>query len=668
MSDNNQDSNNRPSIFKQALEAGSAILEAQIQKSKASMQMNEVPDTEDFLYAKAITEDPNYSSQYQGWKVKQFRLLNGQLKQMAYKNSVVASIIRTYQNKAAAHAKPVETEQERGFMIKLRDEDLLLEKIKDELKQEVTEGSKKDKDQEDTQKSLLMKADEDGNVKDSDTNMDDQDSVDEAKNSMQDDEAEEFDWELERKARAKLHEMFKEDKKKVERWLMKCGDTDQKPLSLRRWNFESALKAFVWDSLTYDLYAREMVPDRAGRPAYWFPVDGGTIHFAPAQLKNYKDVSENFINLDLLYPEKQAKQMEQQKKLDIDPDLLEADAYQYLQIVRGKVERVYTVDELSVGIRNRMTDIYNNGYGISELEMAIGLVSGHLNAEFYNQAYFTQGFSAKGILHIKAAMNRRKLETIRQQWQHMLKGSRNSFQTPIFAGMNEVQWIPLTQNHQDIGFEGWMRYLIRMLCAIYQIDPGEIGINLKDEGKGGGLSGDNTEERYNESKERGLYPLMSHLENFINEEIIAPFDNRFCIKFTGMTSETRTQALERQKKESEFKKTVNEIRAEDGLPPLPGMDDFILSPTYVQWYDKYSKKAVELREEMSQMDPGMMGDPGSEGGGFDGGDDDEEILPQDAPDLGTAEDEESTEKSRKLLKSRPLKIEYYRLGSNDGED
>jgi hypothetical protein len=352
-------------------------------------------------------------------------------------------------------------------------------------------------------------------------------------------------------------------------------------------------------------------------------------------------------NVDLLYPEKQIEALENKDALELDDKLLEAEKYKYVQVIRGKIERAYTEDEMKVGMRNNTTDIYNNGYGVSELELLVSLVSSHLNTEYYNKSYFTQGFSAKGILHLKAPIPRRKLETIRQQWHHMIRGSRNSFQTPIFAGMDEINWIPLTQNHSDIEFSGWMNYLIKMICSIYQIDPYEVGIGMKDEGKSG-LSGDNTQEKIDLSKDKGLFPLLRFLENYINANIVDMIDSDFSIKFTGMNAESKTEALNRQKEEVKFKKTVNEIRAEDGLPPLPGMDDMILDPTYFQWYTQFSKKGQELTEKNQEM--GMeapMANP-QEG---------EKVSDEDMDNLLSEEPEELEEEG--IEKS--VQIEYYKV-------
>lgn len=674
------DNSKKPSIFSKMVEAGTAILDAQITKAKSAAMNQNVED--DFFYSKAVTEDPSYQVWSSGWKEKSGRLMDGHLRQMSIANSVVAAIIQTRQNQVSNHSRLVKSEKEAGWMLCLRDEEALLEKIKEELmadaeaeKMAVAEGAMDPSVGAETdmgtpgddESSEITKAEGDAPESSDDVDLNEESTTsDPNADSKSDDDVEEYNFELERKAREKLDSQFKDARKKAQDYMINCGIAENRPFETKKWNLDTALRAWTRDSLTYDRYATEIVPDRAGRPHHWFPMDAATVKYASNRLKDYKQLAENFLNLDILYPENKVEAMEKQKVLDLQPKLLEADAYKYVQVIRGKIERAYTEDELKVGIRNVTTDIYNNGYGVSELELAISLVTGHLNAEFYNQAYFTQGFSAKGILHIKAPINRRKLETVRQQWQHMLKGARNSFQTPIFAGVEEVSWIPLTQNHDDIGFEGWMRYLIKMMCAIYQIDPHEIGVGFKDEGSGGGgMSGDNTKEKMDQSKDKGLYPLLRHLENYINEQILKQFDSRFILKFTGVTAETKEESVKRQDIERKFKKTVNEIRAEDGLPPLPGMDDFIAGPEYASWYGQFSKTGQETQAALAQQQAGPAGgQPGEEEDPsfYDDGLESNLISPEQAEVPGEP-------KPKKVAKSMPIrrkpkrvKIEYYRLG------
>lgn len=662
------------SIFQKVLEAGNAYLDSQIIKAKSTI-INQNLD-EDFLFSKAVVEDPSYSIHSQGYKDKPSRLQNGHLKNMSMSDTAVAGVIQTRQNQVGGHSSLVKSKVEKGWMIVLKDEDALLEKIKEELKAEAevkatVKGAQNGQEtpqeeiQEPQEGQPFGKADQASEGED--VSLQDTEQEDPSDNEKSDDEVEEVDWELERKAREILKKKFEKPRKAVEQFVQNCGKLDNRPFESKKWNFDACLRAWVRDSLTYDLYASEMIPDRAGRIHHFFPVDGGTIKQASKDLKKYRDAATNFFNIDILYPERSKESEAKQKVIDLDPKLLEKDAYKWVQVIRGKIERAYTADELKVGIRNVTTDIYNNGYGISELEILVGMVTGHLNAEFYNQAYFTQGFSAKGILHIKAAINRRKLETVRTQWHHMLKGSKNSFQTPIFAGVEDVKWLPLTQNHNDIGFEGWMRYLITMIGCIYQIDPAEMGIHFKAEGGGGNLGGskDDTKDKVNNSKDRGLYPLLSHLETYMNENVISMFDSRFVLKFTGVDGEDSKAALERQEKESKFKKTLNEIRAEDGLPPMPGGDSIILGTEFMQWYSQFSPDAIKKQksdQEHQLKQQEMMGQQGQEEDTFGA----EEIAPeQDIYGEGAmnmaGQLPDAMTKSVRRKKPKQVKVEVYKI-------
>lgn len=642
------------SIFQKVLEAGNAYLDSQIFKAKTTILNSNVEDSADLFFGKAVIEDPSYALHSQGWTDKPYRIQNSHLKQMSYQDTAIAAVIQTRQNQVSRYSELVKSSQEKGFMIRLKDEKAILEKIKEDLKaemqaEEIVSGSNPAEEAASVQKA-------DGAEDETSLEGVNLQSSDDSKS---DDEVELFNFELERKAKEKMEKEFEKPKKDVENYILHCGKQDNRPFETQKWNFEAALRAWTRDTLTYDNYATEKVPDRAGRPHHWFPIDGGTVKRASRDLRKYKDAAQNFYNIDILYPERTEEAQNRQKVIQLDEALLEKDAYKWVQVIRGKVERAYTSDECAVGVRNVNTDIYNNGYGIAELELLVSMVTGHLNAEYYNQAYFTQGFSAKGILHIKAALNRRKVESVRSQWHHMLKGARNSFQTPIFAGVEDVNWIPLTQNHNDIGFEGWMRYLVTMIGAIYQIDPSEMGIHFKAEGSTGGLGGkDDIKDKNESSKDRGLYPLLKHFQTYINDQIIAPFDSRFELVFTGVEGQTAQQILNRQKEESKFKKTLNEIRAEDGLPPLPGGDDLILGPEYMTWYTQFSPKALEKQkqdrdhqtEQLKQQQDAMAGEEAPE-------------LPPEDDIYGegalSMNNQNFVEKSMK--RKHPLKIEIYKL-------
>lgn len=613
------------SLFKKAMEASASWIDLQLLKAKSEAEKEFDLDLE---YQKSVDRDNSTYVGAQGYQEKSYRITNEHLKQMSVKDSIVASIIQTRQNQVAGHSKLVRNRYEKGFRITLKDEEKILEEILDLLKYGleeddvvsiITEAITKSENQlmlfkasskeEDRPTGLLKSIQNKAKqIKAERTELRKAEGVTTFQDEMDEDS---LDWKKVRKAKKILKKATEEKKRFIEQFVLNCGIEEQKPFKSKKWNFDSWLRAIIRDSLTLDLFAVEIVRNRAGMPIYFVPVDGGTVKFASPQLGNYKEFPLQS-GYDILYPEKELKNLEQKDALELDAEKLEKNEYKYVQVVKGRIERAFTEEELKIGMRNPTTDIMNNGYSISELELLVMLVTSHLNAEYYNQAYFTQGFSAKGILHIKAPLNRRKLQDVRQKWQHMIKGNRNSFQTPIFAGADDVKWIPLTQNHSDIEFQGWMTYLLKMICSIYQIDPQEIGAGIKEEGsKGNGLSGDNTKEKIDLSRDRGLYPLVRFLENFLNVNIVSELDSDFKLEFVGIKDESHSDAIDRQSKEAKFKKTVNEIRAEEGLPPIPGADLLILDNTYLQWYQQFSPDGKKMKDErdVSQQTSDLLSNP-----------------------------------------------------------
>lgn len=666
--------NKKPSIFQKVLDVSNTFLEAQLMKSKASLAENmRKEDDHVYNFGKAVTRDKNNYIGAQGFQEKAASIGYEYQRQMAVKSSIIAAIIKTRQNKVANFSEYIPDDDKKGFKISLKDETSYLQDIKDELfgeESEIASKPSKTVDQKSSENAAAMrKADPQdfGEALDS--------SVTDAFNQIKPKDigmpAEQLsEAEMDRQARAEMEKRTRKKKKAIAQFIKNCGELKDRPFESKRWSFDAFLRAIVWDSLTYDQIAVELVPKEAEilkakiNVHHFQPVDASTIRYASQELKKYT-TSDMFMSQDILYPEDELKALEERDAIELDSERLENNEYKYVQVIRGRIQRAFTENEMAFGIRNPVTDLYANGYSISELELLVGLVTSHLQTEYYNKSYFQQGFSAKGILHIKANLNRSKLEDIRRHWNHMVKGNRNSFQTPIMSGMDEIQWIPLTQNHSEMEFSLWLNYLIRMICAIYQIDPAEIGYAIKDEGKGG-ISGDNTKEKMDQSKDKGLVPLMTFIADFINKNIIDNIDSDYQLEWTGLEVESKKEKVETQASEVKFKKTVNEIRAEEGLPPIKGADDLILDPTYFQWYVQFSEEGRRSAQEQQQqqMDQMQQQDNTQQ-------DDGSRDQTQWEADQAAAENDHQRNLEMEQHKAdlapkdkvaKSLKIEYYKLG------
>ena len=620
-------------IFSKMMAASGAYLDAQL--AKAQYQIEDLrksakgdTDESDFNFGKAVTRDRTAYTGSQGYQEKSGALTYDYQKQMAIKSSILSAIIKTRQNQVASHSPYMPEGNKPGFKIKLKHEQDELEEIMLELfgdpEAESTdkfahaqtgdqpEAQGDEKEQQSTEAAAEIKKASGVDELDDDTlnNLDaatanQPDATQPGTGQTPPKEVGPTEEEKRRKARKELDKRTKKKKKAISTFLLNCGELKDRPFESKRWTLDGFLRAIVWDTLCFDFIACEMVPKQAEKLFgklnihHFTPVDGSTIRYASPELSKYKTFDAQ-MTADVLYPEDELMALERRDALELDDDRLAEHAYKYVQVVRGRIVRAFTEDELKIGMRNPVTDIYANCYSISEMELLVALITSHLQTEYYNRSYFQQGFSAKGILHVKANLNRAKLEDLRRNWNHMVKGNRNSFQTPIMSGMDEIQWIPLTQNHSEMEFSLWLNYLIRMICSIFQTDPAEIGYGMKDVG-GAGMSGDNTKEKLGQSKDKGFRPLMKFLQDWINTNIIDNLDPDYMLEWTGLDEETETDRVTRQGLEVKFKKTVNELRAEDGLPPINGADQLILDPVFFQWWSQFSEEGKANQQQMQQQ-------------------------------------------------------------------
>jgi intein/homing endonuclease len=239
--------------------------------------------------------------------------------------------------------------------------------------------------------------------------------------------------------------------KQLEDFVASCGEPGrQNPFTrVRRPNFEQFLKMIVRDTLTYDQTSFEIIPRKNSLPFEFRAVDGSTIRLASPD----KDVGElkslhqrNPIHENAqVHPTRFTGMYVGQRygSLATPPSHV-----QYVQIVNGQIENVYTDEELAFGVRNPRTDIYIQGYGFGEMEQLITILTSMLYAETYNQKFFTQGAHPKGILNFKGDnWTPDQLECVAED--SLVQTDRGTFS--IGDAFN-------IQNSKDVQFKFWNGY------------------------------------------------------------------------------------------------------------------------------------------------------------------------------------------------------------------
>lgn len=347
-------------------------------------------------------------------------------------------------------------------------------------------------------------------------------------------------------------------------------------------DFDAFLRKFTDDSLALDQACFEVISNKKGVPVEFVMVDGATVRLADS------------------YNQDAAKEYNSRQIQGYLPS--------YVQVYNEQIMAEFYPWEMCFGIRNPSTNIYTSGYGQSELEDLIQIVTAVLWADQYNMNFFKIGSAPKGILKVMGNVNPNSIAEFRQKWTQMVSGAQNAHRVPIIES-DKMEWVDLQMNNRDMEFAQFHEYLRTSICALYKISPEELGYKSMNGGSGGNgttfESGQEAKLEY--SKDKGLRPQLKFTESKINKYLISRLDPEFEFKFVGLDEDTAAAELDANIKKMSNFMTVNEIREIMGLKKVENAD-YISNSMYFQ-----NKGQIQQQEQMDQQqamqDQQSQGDP-----------------------------------------------------------
>ena len=381
-------------------------------------------------------------------------------------------------------------------------------------------------------------------------------------------------------------EMTKGEQKRVERivrFLEDGGETD-------KWEMPDSFVTFVrkimQDSLSIDQLAFEITRTRGQELHQFKAIDGSMIRFLDTVDPNY------------------AHQFDQYRYKGYLPKYCQVFDQQIVFNKQLNTYVMYYPWELGFGIRNVGTDIWQNGYGRSELESLIEIITYIVNGVQYNGNFFKNGSNPKGFIKMNGPnTNQTQLNDFKQKWRQMLTGTENSHKIPIFAGL-DLEWVDLQKGNRDMEFDNWTKFLIVLLCSVYRIDPSELGFQFREAANLFGQQGQR--ERLDHSKQKGLYPLLIFLQDIINKFLISELDEEMEFAFTGIEVEDE----EKQVKLDSEKLSAGMVSMQDIFRKYSGREfdenkDIILN----QVYQTQKQASMFGGEGMNQIVDDETGEP-----------------------------------------------------------
>jgi hypothetical protein len=316
---------------------------------------------------------------------------------------------------------------------------------------------------------------------------------------------------------------------------------------LKRDTFGTLMAKLMRDTLTFDAcpFETEFTRDRKGIDGL-YAVDGGTIRLC---------TEEGYEGDDEIYA---------------------------LQVVNGRVATTYDLDQLVYEVRNPRTDVTLAGYGLGETELLIRTVTALLNAISYNADFFDKNSIPKGLLQIFGDYSQEDVSAFRRHWKQMVAGVENKYGLPVMVSKDKESgavYTPFNSGADEMAFAKWLTFLTSIVCAVYSIDPNEIGFESFSANKST-MSGNDTAEKLAAGRDKGFRPIASFFESIFTDFVVADFNPDYCFRFEGLEEEDKDRAWEAKK----LVCTVDEIRAEEGYKPMPDkrIGDLPVNPALIQ--------------------------------------------------------------------------------------
>jgi len=118
------------------------------------------------------------------------------------------------------------------------------------------------------------------------------------------------------------------------------------------------------------------------------------------------------------------------------------------------------------------------------------------------------------------------------------------------------------------------------------------------------MFGDNKDKSVKFSKDKGLYPILKFIQKKLNKYIIHPKNPKYEFAFVGLDSMSPKEQLDLDAVSVKTYKTLNELRKEKNLPPLPE-GDILLDSTYANAVNQ-AKQAKMMDDSQGYGQEGQM--------------------------------------------------------------
>ncbi len=280
----------------------------------------------------------------------------------------------------------------------------------------------------------------------------------------------------------------------------------------------------------------------------------------------------------------------------------------YEQYIDGVQVAAFSRDRLTY---DGLYPVSYSPYFKSPIEYLVRVINAALRADQWNTDWLTDGNTPSDMLALPDGWTPDQIKEYLGVWDAMLAGnSKQRQKTKFVPGGSQRVGNPSRKDQDFQAFELW---LLRRTCAIMGVSPASIG-----------FEGEQYKVAQEGSRDATSAIGVGALLDFRKEQyddLLARFG------FDDLEVQNVTKREEKAKEKAETnqvliqsgQRTINEVRAEDGLDPIEGGDVLLVSKTL-----------VSLENSLAPPEPQPV--PGNPDDGSDDIDDDDDLPPGDNGD------------------------------------
>jgi hypothetical protein len=258
----------------------------------------------------------------------------------------------------------------------------------------------------------------------------------------------------------------------------------------------------------------------------------------------------------------------------------------FIQELEQKIVAEYNYNNLIFDYKNKRADIRFRGYGYSNVEMCIDLITTILFGYAHIRDQFVRDKIPKGFISVMGDIDQPGINAIQNYWYQAMSGAGGQWSIPILPSGKDgvgIDFKTIQSSNRDMEYHRMMMFLSSMIAAVFSIDLAELGIKADDSTS---LIGESSQPRIEASMDRGKKSAMLFLQQHLNK-ILRKVSVDYKIVLTAFDTDDASKRAEIKSKMVATDTTVNELRKKEGKDPLPdSYANVVLNPQAIQIFLK----------------------------------------------------------------------------------